>query len=73
MEQEKKSFGGQKGKNKPLDPKNGIWGPKSYGRVIYPSIWNFVWSKKKFTFGGQKGENLRARKRNLGPKTSMVV
>jgi hypothetical protein len=23
------TFGGQKGKNRPLEPKNGIWGPKS--------------------------------------------
>jgi hypothetical protein len=25
--------------------------------VIYPSIGNFTWSKKKYTFRGQKGEN----------------
>jgi hypothetical protein len=25
--------------------------------VIYPSIGNFTWSKKNYTFGGQKGEN----------------
>jgi hypothetical protein len=30
-----------------------------YGRVIYPSIGNFIWSRKKYTFGGQKGEGER--------------
>jgi hypothetical protein len=28
-----------------------------HGRVIHPSIGNFSSSKKKHTFGGQKGEN----------------
>jgi hypothetical protein len=54
MEQEKTYYGGQKGKNKPSEPKNGIWGPNQYGRVIYPSIGNFTWSKKKYNFGGEK-------------------
>jgi hypothetical protein len=36
-----------------------------YGRVIYPSIGNFTWSKKKYTFGGQKGEN---RPKNEAPE-----
>jgi hypothetical protein len=36
---------GQKGENRPPDPKKGIWGPKSV------SIGNFTWSKKKYTFG----------------------
>jgi hypothetical protein len=51
----KYTFGGQKGENKPLEPKNGIWGP--YARVTYPLIGNFTWSKKKYTFRAQKGEN----------------
>jgi hypothetical protein len=34
-------FRGQKSENKPLQPKNGIWGPKD-GRVIYPSFENFT-------------------------------
>jgi hypothetical protein len=93
------TFGGQKRKNKPSEPKNGIWAPKSvqscdisndpefyleqeriyfsgsktkicpqspktefglqnkYGRVIDPSIGNFIWSKKKYTLEGQKGKN----------------
>jgi hypothetical protein len=28
-----------------------------YGRVIYPTIENFIRSKKKYTFGGQKGDS----------------
>jgi hypothetical protein len=35
-----------------------------YGRVIYPSIGNFKWSKKKYSFEGQKCEN-----KLLEPKT----
>jgi hypothetical protein len=74
-----------------------LWSPKpefgaqnQYGRVrvIYPSIENFTGSKKKYTFGGQKGENKHsepkngiwgpkmefgAQKWNLGPKIKMVV
>jgi hypothetical protein len=45
-------------------PKISIQSPKTefgaqnpYGRVTYPSIGNFTWSKKKYSFGGQKGEN----------------
>jgi hypothetical protein len=95
----KYTFGGQKGENKPSEPKNGIWGPKSvwscdisidrefnaeqekynfrgqmaiigaqrpktefgaqnqYCRVIYPSIGNSTWSKKKCNCRGQKGYN----------------
>jgi hypothetical protein len=30
-----------------------------YGRVIYPSIGSFTWSKKKYTFGGRKGSELK--------------
>jgi hypothetical protein len=40
----KNTFGGQKGGKKPLEFKNGIWGPKS------------VWRKKNYTFEGQKGK-----------------
>jgi hypothetical protein len=36
--------------------------------VIYPSIENFTRSKKKYTFGGQKGEN-----RPPSPKTEFGV
>jgi hypothetical protein len=38
-------------------PKTEFGAQNQYGRVIYPSIGNFTWSKKKYTFGGQKGEN----------------
>jgi hypothetical protein len=39
--------------------------------VIYPSIGNFTWSKKKYTFGGQKGENRLPQPKNgfWGPKS----
>jgi hypothetical protein len=57
----KYTFGGQKGENRPPEPKNGIWGPKSkfgaqnqYGRVIHPSIGNFTWSKKYILLGVKK-------------------
>jgi hypothetical protein len=46
----------QKGENKISKPKNGIMGQNLYGRVIYPPFWNFTWSKKNDTFGGQKGK-----------------
>jgi hypothetical protein len=29
-----------------------------FGRVTYPSIGNFTWSKKKYTFRGQKSKNM---------------
>jgi hypothetical protein len=35
-----------------------------YDRVIYPLIGNFAWSKKKYTFGGQKGENKPSKPKN---------
>jgi hypothetical protein len=48
----KYTFGGQKGENKPSEPKNGFWGlqsPKTefgaqhqHGHVTYPSIENFT-------------------------------
>jgi hypothetical protein len=46
-----------------------------YRHVIYASIGNFRWSKKKYAFGGQRGENepLEPKKRNFGPKLSTVV
>jgi hypothetical protein len=34
------------------------------GRVTYPSIGNFTWSKKKYIFGGQKGENKASEPKN---------
>jgi hypothetical protein len=38
-------------------PKTEFGAQNQYGRVIYPSIGNFTWSKKKYTFGGQKVKN----------------
>jgi hypothetical protein len=40
------TFRGQKGEKGPPEPKNGIWDPNQYGRVIHPSTGNFTWSKK---------------------------
>jgi hypothetical protein len=42
-----------------------------YGRVTCPSIGNFTWSKKKYTFGGQKGENRLPESKNgiWGPRS----
>jgi hypothetical protein len=37
-------------------PKTEFGAQNQYGRVIYPSIGNFTWSKKKYSFGDQKGE-----------------
>jgi hypothetical protein len=41
----------------PQVPKTEFGAQNQYGRVIYPSIENFTCSKKKYVFGGQKGEN----------------
>jgi hypothetical protein len=38
-------------------PKMEFEAQNQYGRVIYPSIGNFIWSQNKYPFGGQKGEN----------------
>jgi hypothetical protein len=35
--------------------------------VTYLSIGNFIWNKKKYTYGGQNGEN-----KPLEPKTSKI-
>jgi hypothetical protein len=47
-------------------PKTEFGAQNQYGSVIYTSIGNFTWSKKKYTFGGQKGEN-----RPLEPKNGI--
>jgi hypothetical protein len=36
--------------------------------VIYPSIGNFTWSKKKYTFGGQNKIGLESPKTEFGAK-----
>jgi hypothetical protein len=46
-----------------------------YGRVTYLSIGNFTWSKKKYTFGGQKDENKPSEPKNgiWGPKSIWFI
>jgi hypothetical protein len=50
---------GQKGENKPSEPKNEIWGQNQYDRVTCPSIGNFTWIKQniKKKFPHQKDKN----------------
>jgi hypothetical protein len=40
-----------------IGPKTEFGARNQYDRVTYPSIEDFTWSKKIYTFGGQKGEN----------------
>jgi hypothetical protein len=35
-----------------------------YGRVIYPSIGNFIWNKQKYNFGGQKSKTKPSKPKN---------
>jgi hypothetical protein len=53
-------LGVEKAKKSPQSPKTEFGAKKHYGRVIYPSIGNFTWIKKKYTFRGQKDENMPA-------------
>jgi hypothetical protein len=46
----------QKAKTGPQSPKTEFGLQNQYDRETYPSIGNLTWSKKKFSFGGQKGE-----------------
>jgi hypothetical protein len=39
------------------NPKTEFWTQNQYGRVIYHVKGSFTYSKKKYTLGGQKGEN----------------
>jgi hypothetical protein len=50
----------------PQSPKSEFGFQNHNGRVIYPSIGNLKWSKKKYTFGGEKCEN-----RPLEPKNGI--
>jgi hypothetical protein len=45
-------------------PKTKFGAQNQYGRVTYPSIGNFTWSKKKYTFWVQKGENKPSEPKN---------
>jgi hypothetical protein len=46
-------LGVKKMKISPQSSKTEFGSQNQYGRVIYPSIRNFIWSKKKYTFRGQ--------------------
>jgi hypothetical protein len=63
-------LGVKKAKIGPQSPKTEFGAQNQYGRVIYPWIASFTWSKKKYTFGGQKGENRLPEPKNgiWGPK-----
>jgi hypothetical protein len=52
-------------------PKTEFGAQNRYGRVIYPSIGNFTWNMKKYTFVGQKGKNRLSEPKNgiWGPKS----
>jgi hypothetical protein len=45
-------------------PKTEFGAQNQYGRVIFPSIRNFTYIKKKYTFGGQKDENKPSKPKN---------
>jgi hypothetical protein len=45
-------------------PKTEFGLQNQYRRVIYPSIVNFILSKKKYTLGGQKGKNKPSEPKN---------
>jgi hypothetical protein len=62
---------GKKVKIGPQSPKTEFVAQNQYVRVIHPSIWNFTWNKKKYTFGYQKGKNRPPEPKNgiCGPKS----
>jgi hypothetical protein len=49
-------LGVKKAKIGPQRPKTEFGTQNQYGRVTYPSIGNFPWSKKTFTTQGRKNE-----------------
>jgi hypothetical protein len=59
MEEENVCCKGPKGENRPSEPKNGIWVPKSWskshGRV---AIRNLIWMKKIYALRVRNGENM---------------
>jgi hypothetical protein len=57
-------LGVKKAKIGPQSPKTEFGAQNQYGRVIFPSIGNFILSKKKFTILGQKSENKPSRLKN---------
>jgi hypothetical protein len=50
------TFRGQKGKNRPPEPKNGIWVPKLVCSCDISIDLKFYIDEEEYTFGGQKGE-----------------
>jgi hypothetical protein len=58
--------------NEIQSPKTEFGAQNQYDRVTYPSIGSFTWSKKKHTFGGQKGENKPLEPKN-GPKKIKTI
>jgi hypothetical protein len=55
-------------KNRLPEPKTEFGAQNQYGRVIHPSIRNFTWSKKKYTFGCQKGKNKASEPNSKEPR-----
>jgi hypothetical protein len=55
----------------PYSPKTEFGAQNQNDRVTCPSIGNFAWSKKKYTFEGQKAENKPSEPKNgiWGPKS----
>jgi hypothetical protein len=64
-------LGVKKAKIGPQSPKTEFGAQNQYGRVIHLSIGNFTCIKKKYTFGGQKGEHRPPELKNgiRGPKS----
>jgi hypothetical protein len=61
----------KKAKIGPQSPKTEFVAQNQYVRVIHPSIGNFTWNKKKYTFGGPRGKNRLPQPKNgiCGPKS----
>jgi hypothetical protein len=55
----------------PQSPKTEFAAQNQYDPLIHPSIGTFTWSKKKYTFVGQKCENRLPQPKNgiCGPKS----
>jgi hypothetical protein len=66
----KYTFGGQKGKKRPPEPKNGIWGPKSVWSCDISIDREFYMEHEKIFFRGQKGKNRPPDPKKIwGPKS----
>jgi hypothetical protein len=69
------TFGGQKGKNRLPEPKNGIWGPKPVWSCDISIVQELYITQEKICFWGVKNAKitLQSPKTEFGPKISMVV